>query len=94
MYQTDFLCTYKHSLKDNDNNNDRDQDQDHDSDEITGYEIDELYKADEAFVTSSVIEIMPLVEVDGRPVGSGSVGSITNRLMRQYKALVSKELDL
>lgn len=41
MYQTDFLCTYKHSLKDNDNNNDND----HDHDKITGYEIDELYKA-------------------------------------------------
>ncbi|MFC1978812.1 aminotransferase class IV [Chloroflexota bacterium] len=57
-------------------------------------EQEDLYEADEAFLTNSVIEIMPLVEVDGKPVGLGSIGPITGRLIIEYKALARKELDL
>ncbi|MCK5430302.1 MAG: aminotransferase class IV, partial [Anaerolineales bacterium] len=55
---------------------------------------EELYQADEAFISNSLIEIMPLVEVDGRRIGSGTVGSITSKLVSEYKALLKKELDL
>jgi branched-chain amino acid aminotransferase group I len=61
--------------------------------EESSVELDELYKADEAFLTNSVIEIMPLVEVDGKHIGSG-IGNLTNKLMSVYKALVVKELGL
>ena len=56
--------------------------------------LEELYQADEAFISNSIIEIMPLVEVDGRRIGSGTVGSIASKLMSEYKALLKKELDL
>jgi branched-chain amino acid aminotransferase len=36
--------------------------------------------ADEAFLTSSIREIVPVTKVDGRPVGSGRVGPVTQRL--------------
>jgi len=55
---------------------------------------DELYIADEAFLTNSVIEIMPLVEVDAKRIGSGLAGVLTNSLMSEYKALTKKEIDL
>ncbi|MBT3363555.1 MAG: aminotransferase class IV [Chloroflexi bacterium] len=55
--------------------------------------IDELYQADEAFLSNSVMEIMPLIHVDGKRIGS-SVGIITNKLISEYKTLVKKELDL
>jgi 4-amino-4-deoxychorismate lyase len=35
------------------------------------YPLDELYAAEEAFTSSSVREVMPLVEIDGRPVARG-----------------------
>ncbi len=57
-------------------------------------ELEELYQADEAFLTNSVIGIMPLVEVDDRCIGSGSAGTITGRLMSEFKALIEKELGL
>jgi branched-chain amino acid aminotransferase len=41
---------------------------------------DEVYIADEAFFTGTAAEVTPIREVDGRPIGSGSRGPITERL--------------
>jgi branched-chain amino acid aminotransferase group I len=58
-------------------------------------ELDELLQADEAFVTNSVLGIMPLREVDGRPIGGRSgerdAAGATERLMSAYRELVSQE---
>ena len=52
----------------------------------------DLLRADEVFITTSVREIVPVVTVDGRPVGSGKPGEVTRRLMTAYKELVQREL--
>jgi branched-chain amino acid aminotransferase len=57
-------------------------------------EQEELYQADEAFLTNSIIEIVSLVEVNGNRIGSGTVETVTRKLASEYKALVKKELDL
>lgn len=49
---------------------------------------DELLQAQEAFLTNSLIEVMPLIEIEGKPVASGRPGPLTNRLMVAYKELV------
>ncbi len=54
-------------------------------------ELEELWRADEAFLTGSLIEVMPLAEVDSRPVGDGKPGIFTRRLMGEYRRLVEKE---
>ncbi|MDP6782005.1 MAG: aminotransferase class IV [Dehalococcoidia bacterium] len=51
----------------------------------------ELAAADEAFLTSSVLEVMPLTQVDGRPVGGGGPGRITKSLMAAYRDAVRRE---
>jgi branched-chain amino acid aminotransferase len=56
--------------------------------------INELLEAEEAFLTNSLIEIMPLVEVDGHPIGNGTPGPLTQELMSSYKELVKEELTL
>jgi branched-chain amino acid aminotransferase group I len=53
--------------------------------------LDELFQAEEAFLTNSLIEVVPLTEVDGRPIAAGRPGSITKRLMAAYKKLVLAE---
>ena len=53
-------------------------------------EPDELLQAEEAFLTNSLMEIMPLTEVEGKPVGSGNPGAITQRLIAAYKEMVSQ----
>jgi branched-chain amino acid aminotransferase len=45
---------------------------------------DEVYIADEAFFTGTAAEVTPIREVDGRAVGSGSRGPITERLQAMY----------
>ncbi len=41
---------------------------------------DELYIADEAFLTGTAAEVTPIREVDGRKIGSGNRGKITEKL--------------
>ncbi|MCJ7764098.1 MAG: aminotransferase class IV [Dehalococcoidales bacterium] len=53
--------------------------------------IEELFRAQEAFLTNSLIEIMPLTEIDGKPVASGKPGLITERLRAAYRNLVLDE---
>ncbi len=54
--------------------------------------VEELRNSREAFLTSSLIEVMPLVEVDGRPIGDGKPGEVTRKLMDEYRRLVKEEL--
>lgn len=49
---------------------------------------EELKKADEAFLTNSLIEVMPLVESDGRPVLRGKPGKITELILKRYRSLL------
>src|SRR5436853_4823231 len=44
----------------------------------------EVYQADEAFLCGTGVQVAPIVEVDGRPVGSGKPGSITLSLQDAY----------
>jgi len=45
---------------------------------------DEVYIADEAFFTGTAAELTPIREVDGRVIGRGSRGPITERLQSLY----------
>lgn len=40
----------------------------------------DLWSADEIFITSTIKEVMPIVEIDGKVVGNGVVGNITTRV--------------
>ena len=45
---------------------------------------------DEAFITASNKEVMPVVKIDGTKVGSGEVGTISRRLISEYRKEVVK----
>jgi branched-chain amino acid aminotransferase len=47
---------------------------------------DDLYDADEAFLTSSTREIVPIVAVDDRAVGTGIPGPVTRALIERFRA--------
>lgn len=51
---------------------------------------EDLYGADEAFITSSIREVMPVVSADGRTIGSGAPGSVTKRLHEAYLRAVAQ----
>ena len=52
--------------------------------EERNFTIAEAQAADEAFVTSASAFVMPVVEIDGAPVGTGRVGTLTPRLREIY----------
>ena len=47
----------------------------------------DLYNAEECFLTGTAAEIAPIVQIDGRQIGSGKPGKVTGRLMRDFKKL-------
>jgi branched-chain amino acid aminotransferase len=48
----------------------------------------EVYQADEAFLCGTGVQVAPIIEVDGRPVGSGKPGPITSLLQDYYFRVV------
>ncbi|OGN96573.1 MAG: hypothetical protein A2Z77_00995 [Chloroflexi bacterium RBG_13_51_36] len=55
-------------------------------------EPNELIEAQEAFLTNSILELMPLVSVEGRPIGMGKPGKLTGDLLFAYRKLVDETL--
>ncbi|MEY2752625.1 MAG: hypothetical protein RLZZ570_571 [Bacteroidota bacterium] len=51
--------------------------------------LTELYSADEAFGTGTMGELTPVVEVDGRRIGSGQGGPLTGQLSAAFHARVA-----
>ena len=47
----------------------------------------DLFNADECFLTGTGAELIPVVKIDGRIVGSGKPGKITRKLVDDYHAL-------
>ncbi len=45
----------------------------------------DLFSADEAFFTSTTKELMPIVQVDDRIIGTGRPGDITHRLLAEFR---------
>jgi branched-chain amino acid aminotransferase len=48
---------------------------------------------DEAFLTSSSRGIVPIVSIDGNPVGEGKAGEWTKRLMKAYREYVERKAE-
>ena len=51
---------------------------------ITRYD---LYIAEECFLTGTAAEIIPVVKIDGRTIGTGKPGKITSDLLKRYRDL-------
>jgi len=53
----------------------------------------DLYTADEAFLTGTAAEVVPIRSVDDRPVGTGKPGAVTQQIQQTYFATVRGEVD-
>lgn len=51
----------------------------------------QLYQADEVFLVGTGAEVLPVIEVDGRKVGNGEIGRVTNVLKKLYEKVVRGE---
>ena len=55
---------------------------------LTRYDI---WIADECFLTGTAAEVIPVVEVDGRPIGEGTPGKKTATFLEEFRSRVAKE---
>jgi branched-chain amino acid aminotransferase len=55
------------------------------------FRLQTVYNADEAFLTGTAAEVVPVVKVDGRAIGTGAPGEVTERLRARYHELVNAE---
>ena len=53
-----------------------------------------LYEADEVFISSSLKEVMPVLNLDGKKIANGKPGQVTTALAKGFAALVRNELKL
>jgi len=49
----------------------------------------ELYTADELFFSGTAVEILPIIEVDGRKIGGGEPGPVTKAVIEKYHRVVT-----
>ncbi|EWG10590.1 D-amino-acid transaminase [Cytobacillus firmus] len=52
---------------------------------------EDLLAADEVFMSSTSAEITPITEIEGKPVGNGSPGLITNKLQNLFEEAIEKQ---
>ena len=55
------------------------------------FSLMEVYSADESFVTGTFAGVIPVKEVDGRVIGKGKRGEITQKLQNLYSELIENE---
>ena len=53
---------------------------------LTRYDV---FNADECFLTGTGAELIPVVKIDGRIIGTGKPGAITKNLVTKYQALTN-----
>ena len=51
----------------------------------------DLFNADEMFLTGTAAEVVPVVKVDGRTVGTGRPGRVTGQLRREFRTMTRSE---
>jgi branched-chain amino acid aminotransferase len=50
----------------------------------------DLYTADECFLTGTAAELIPVVTIDGRQIGTGKPGDLTADLKKAFLARVAR----
>ncbi len=51
----------------------------------------DLYIAEECFLTGTAAEVIPVIEIDQRIIGSGKPGPVTNKLIKLFRKLAASE---
>jgi D-alanine transaminase len=54
--------------------------------------LDDFFGVDEAFLAGTTIEVLPIVEVDGRRIGSGRPGPVSRRLQAAFRSAIGNWL--
>jgi len=56
--------------------------------------LEDFRRADEAFLSSTTMNVMPVTRLDGAPIGTGKVGPVTQALAQAVEDIIREELGL
>jgi D-alanine transaminase len=62
--------------------------------ELRAFTLDEVLVADEAFLSSATTLVLPVVKIDGKPIGNGKPGSMTLKLRQFYVDRIKTQAGL
>jgi branched-chain amino acid aminotransferase len=62
--------------------------------ELRALELEAAYAAAELFISSSIRELMPIVRLDGRPIGAGTPGPVFRRLLAGFRERTRRRTEL
>ncbi len=51
----------------------------------------DLFNAEEVFLTGTAAEVIPVVKIDGRQIGKGKPGPVTDKLLKAFRILARKD---
>ena len=54
------------------------------------FRLENVYEADEAFVTGTFAGVIPVINIDNHLIGNGTRGTLTKRLFDLYKNKITK----
>jgi len=57
------------------------------------FSMDFMMAADEAFLTSTTINVLPVTEVDDRPIGTGKPGPVSQRLLHLVEQSIARTIE-
>ncbi|URM33773.1 D-amino-acid transaminase [Cytobacillus firmus] len=59
--------------------------------EESAFTKEDLLSADEVFMSSTSAEVTPIIEIEGKLIGNGSPGPITNKLQNLFEEAIEKQ---
>ena len=58
------------------------------------FSMDEVYNADECFISAATIILLPVIKADGKAINSGKIGEYTIKLRELYKRALKLEANI
>src|SRR5262249_11907796 len=52
------------------------------------FDVSEIERAEEMFITSSTSEIVPIQQREGKPIGNARPGPVTTKLLQAYRSAI------
>lgn len=62
--------------------------------EERNFTLNELFSADEVFISAATLMLLPVVKIDGKLIADGKVGEFTPKLRELYANKIKKEAGL
>ena len=58
------------------------------------FSMDEVYNADECFISAATIILLPVIKADGKAINGGKIGEYTIKLRELYKRALKLEANI